>query len=216
MGEIPVIQLETAEEVSANNQKHLERRKLLGAGYRIDWDDDPLLTARQEILRLRSALYQANIVIQAQGRELVATKRLAADLHVLLAARAESPHHDVMLGRMHEILTVVATHYGFPLADILSDRRTYKITRVRQIGMWCILRITKRSQSDIGRKMGRDHSTILHGIRKIEWLRTVNPEFARELDELRVAIEMRLIPWLEESDHAAKATVANAALSQSA
>ena len=74
--------------------------------------------------------------------------------------------------RIEDILKFVSRHYNVTRTDILSARRTRTIVRPRQIAMYLAKRLTTRSLPEIGRKFGgRDHSTVIHAVRKIEELR---------------------------------------------
>ena len=73
--------------------------------------------------------------------------------------------------RDEHIQRAVALHFGLSKLDILSCRRTLNVARPRQIGMYLSKTLTTKSLPEIGRRFGgRDHTTILHGIRKIEAL----------------------------------------------
>jgi hypothetical protein len=68
-------------------------------------------------------------------------------------------------------LEVTAAHFGLKVDDLLSDRRTQPLCRRRQIAMYVAHRTTGRSLPFIGKKMGgKDHTTILHGIRTVKVL----------------------------------------------
>ena len=68
-----------------------------------------------------------------------------------------------------EIQKTVAEHFNLKQADLLSERRTRIIARPRQIAMYLCKQLTTRSYPDIGRRFGgRDHTTVLHGVRRIE------------------------------------------------
>lgn len=82
-----------------------------------------------------------------------------------------------------QIIKVVCDHYGVTPTDILSARRTYNVTRPRQIVMYLARSLTLRSLPEIGRMIGnRDHTTVLHGARKIAG-------FVESSDEMKAAIE---------------------------
>ncbi|MEM8799781.1 MAG: chromosomal replication initiator protein DnaA [Pseudomonadota bacterium] len=67
-----------------------------------------------------------------------------------------------------EILRKVSAHYGLRLSDLLSPRRARSVSQPRQVAMYLAKRLTTRSLPEIGRKFGnRDHTTIMHGIKKI-------------------------------------------------
>ena len=84
-----------------------------------------------------------------------------------------------------EIQKAVAEHYGMRQADLLSERRNRAIARPRQAAMWLAKHLTTRSLPDIGRRFGgRDHTTVLHAVRRIEALRADDPQLARDLEVL--------------------------------
>jgi chromosomal replication initiator protein len=67
------------------------------------------------------------------------------------------------------VLEATAAHYGIPVADLTSPRRTQPLTRRRQIGMYAARRMTGRSFKFIANKFGRkDHTTAFHAVRAIK------------------------------------------------
>lgn len=86
--------------------------------------------------------------------------------HLAAGLRPDQPRKTVS-----EIQKVVAAHYGLTQDDMLSDRRARDVARPRQVAMWLCKQITKRSLPDIGRRFGgRDHTTVLHAVRRIDSL----------------------------------------------
>ncbi len=84
-----------------------------------------------------------------------------------------------------EIQKTVADHFNLKQADLLSERRTRAIARPRQIAMYLCKQHTTRSYPDIGRRFGgRDHTTVLHGVRKIEELMPKEEQIARDVEAL--------------------------------
>lgn len=72
-----------------------------------------------------------------------------------------------------EIQRAVSAHFDVKQIDLISERRAVAIARPRQIAMYLAKRLTTRSLPEIGRKFGnRDHSTVIHAVRRIEDLRT--------------------------------------------
>ncbi len=91
---------------------------------------------------------------------------------------------------IEEIQRRVAEHYNIRLADMTSDRRARAVARPRQIAMYLSKQLTQRSLPDIGRKFGgRDHTTVMHAVRKVEELRTSDPSFAEDVELLRRMLE---------------------------
>jgi chromosomal replication initiator protein len=84
-----------------------------------------------------------------------------------------------------EIQKTVADHFSLKQADLLSERRTRAVARPRQIAMWLCKQHTTRSYPDIGRRFGgRDHTTVLHGVRKVEELIAADDQIARDVETL--------------------------------
>jgi chromosomal replication initiator protein len=99
---------------------------------------------------------------------------------------------DLVLGveprriKVEDILRIVSRHFAVSKADILSDRRHRSVVRPRQIGMYLAKQLTSRSLPEIGRRFGnRDHTTVLHAIRKIDRELGDNPHLKEEIEELK-------------------------------
>ena len=87
---------------------------------------------------------------------------------------------------MEDILRVVSRHYGVSRGDLLSQRRHRSVVWPRQIGMYLAKQLTARSLPEIGRRFGgRDHTTVLHAIRKIDKLLDGNIQLKDEIDDLK-------------------------------
>ena len=79
----------------------------------------------------------------------------------------------------------VCEHYNIKMADLLSPRRARAVARPRQVAMYLAKQLTTRSLPEIGRKFGgRDHTTIMHGVRKIEELRGGDPSLNEDIEIL--------------------------------
>lgn len=88
--------------------------------------------------------------------------------------------------KIEDIQKVVAQHYNVSRSDILSARRTASVVRPRQVAMYLSKTMTLRSLPEIGRRFGgRDHTTVLHAVRKIENLASQDLALNEELDMLR-------------------------------
>jgi chromosomal replication initiator protein len=71
-------------------------------------------------------------------------------------------------------------------ADLLSSRRTANVVRPRQVAMYLGKTLTLRSLPEIGRRFGgRDHTTVLHAVRKIENLVSTDTALAEEIELLK-------------------------------
>jgi chromosomal replication initiator protein len=88
--------------------------------------------------------------------------------------------------KIEDIQKLVASHFNVSRADILSSRRTANVVRPRQIAMYLSKVLTLRSLPEIGRRFGgRDHTTVLHAVRKIEGLVTKDTVLSDEIELLK-------------------------------
>jgi chromosomal replication initiator protein len=88
--------------------------------------------------------------------------------------------------KIEDIQRVVARQYNVSRADLLSSRRTANVVRPRQIAMYLAKTLTLRSLPEIGRRFGgRDHTTVLHAVRKIENLVGNDTGLADEIEILK-------------------------------
>ncbi len=131
------------------------------------------------------------------GRELDgAITRLQATCHFagtpITLETAEYIVRDLMRGiepkrvKVEDILRVISKHFGVSKNDILSQRRHRSIVWPRQIGMFLAKAMTARSLPEIGRRFGgRDHTTVLHAIRKIDGELKTNSRLRAEIEDLK-------------------------------
>lgn len=157
---------------------------------------DPSLVMSQEVLE-----YIAHRVIGG-GRELegalnriVARRELTRepvtiDL-VAIALKDFSQAAEMCKIRIEDILKIVGQHYNVGRSDLLSARRAQSIVLPRQIAMYLAKKMTPRSLPEIGRRVGRDHSTVLHAVRKIETLMEKNTKLSQEISLLMRLIEQQ-------------------------
>jgi chromosomal replication initiator protein len=88
--------------------------------------------------------------------------------------------------KIEDIQRVVARQYNVSRADLLSSRRTANVVRPRQVAMYLAKTLTLRSLPEIGRRFGgRDHTTVLHAVRKIENLVNRDVSLAEEIELLK-------------------------------
>jgi chromosomal replication initiator protein len=88
--------------------------------------------------------------------------------------------------KIEDIQRVVARQYNVSRADLLSSRRTANVVRPRQVAMYLAKTLTLRSLPEIGRRFGgRDHTTVLHAVRKIENLVSTDTALAEEIELLK-------------------------------
>jgi len=88
--------------------------------------------------------------------------------------------------KIEDIQRVVARQYNVSRSDLLSSRRTANVVRPRQVAMYLAKTLTLRSLPEIGRRFGgRDHTTVLHAVRKIEGLVGSDMALAEEIEILK-------------------------------
>ena len=91
---------------------------------------------------------------------------------------------------IEEIQKRVAEHYNIRFADMSSARRARAVARPRQVAMYLAKQLTSRSLPEIGRKFGgRDHTTVMHAVRKVEELRETDSVFAEDVELLKRMLE---------------------------
>jgi chromosomal replication initiator protein len=89
-----------------------------------------------------------------------------------------------------EILRQVSEYYNLRLSELLSPRRARDIARPRQVAMYLAKQLTSRSLPEIGRKFGgRDHTTVMHAVRKIDDLRRTDSVLEDDINRLAHLLE---------------------------
>ena len=82
-----------------------------------------------------------------------------------------------------EIQNKVASYFNIKIDDLISSRRIRTFARPRQVAMYLTKKLTTRSLPEIGRKFGgRDHTTVIHAVKKIEELKQNNPKFDEDIN----------------------------------
>ena len=133
---------------------------------------------------------------RARGRRSPAsTRRGSTCARRITPDVAETVIRDLVQGleprriKIEDILRIISRHFGVSKGDLLSQRRHRSVVWPRQIGMYLAKQLTARSLPEIGRRFGnRDHTTVLHAIRKIEGELAAIPACKEELEELKSAI----------------------------
>ena len=91
---------------------------------------------------------------------------------------------------IEDIQKRVAEHYNIRLADMHSPRRARSVARPRQVAMYLAKQLTTRSLPEIGRKFGgRDHTTVMHAVRKIDELIATDPALSEDVALFRRMLE---------------------------
>ena len=91
---------------------------------------------------------------------------------------------------IEEIQKQVASHFNMRVSDMHSARRARSVARPRQVAMYLAKQLTTRSLPEIGRKFGgRDHTTVMHAVRKVDELREHDVTFKEDVELLRRMLE---------------------------
>lgn len=91
---------------------------------------------------------------------------------------------------MDEIMRKTCDYYNVRMSDLLSPKRSRNIARPRQMAMWLAKHLTQRSYPEIGKRFGnRDHTTVIHAVRKIEELKAQDSQVAEDAELLRRMLE---------------------------
>ena len=134
------------------------------------------------VRELEGALNRVAAHTQLVGRELT-LETCQEVLHDLLRANDRRV-------TIEEIQKRVAEHFNIRIADMHSARRSRAVARPRQVAMYLSKQLTARSLPEIGRKFGgRDHTTVMHAIRKVDELSQADVSFAEDVELLRRMLE---------------------------
>ena len=134
------------------------------------------------VRELEGALTRLAAHAQLVGREITVESANDA-LHDLLRANERRV-------TIEDIQKTVAEHFNIKLADMSSPRRARAVARPRQVAMYLSKHLTSRSLPEIGRKFGgRDHTTVMHAIRKIDELTADDQTLAEDVRLLRRGLE---------------------------
>jgi chromosomal replication initiator protein len=91
---------------------------------------------------------------------------------------------------MDEIIKKCCEYYNIRQQDLVGQSRARSVARPRQMAMYLCKRLTQRSLPEIARKIGgRDHTTVLYGVRKIEELMSMDSQIAEDAELLRRMLE---------------------------
>ncbi|MET0274178.1 MAG: chromosomal replication initiator protein DnaA [Phenylobacterium sp.] len=146
-------------------------------------------SARPEVLQFLADRF-TDSVRELEGALNTLVARVGADVARLTLDEAQAilrPHLSCTEKKVtvDHIQKTVSEHYNLKQADLISERRARAVARPRQVALWLAKQITTRSLPDIGRRFGgRDHTTVLHAVRRIEQLKAEDPALARDVDVL--------------------------------
>jgi chromosomal replication initiator protein len=139
-------------------------------------EDMPAVAMPEEVIDLLAARITSNVrELEGALNRLVAYANLSNEpitIDFAVATLGEVLRSAQRRITIDEIQRAVSTHFEVKQIDLISERRAVAIARPRQIAMYLAKRLTTRSLPEIGRKFGnRDHSTVIHAVRRIEELR---------------------------------------------
>jgi len=146
------------------------------------------------------AQWWASLIVAAETEnrhrdaiELARARRAAriakADLKADLVQQTE-PRLIKPTPKLRDVIKAVSEFYGVPVIDIISQRKTARVMRPRQVFCYLARIITTRSFPEIGRHLGnRDHTSILHSFNKIAILAATDEKLARDVDAIRRTLE---------------------------
>jgi chromosomal replication initiator protein len=103
---------------------------------------------------------------------------------LLLTSRTPGNHPQIKT-----IIGVVAEHYRISTSDIISSRRAANVVRPRQVAMYLAKTLTLRSLPEIGRRFGRDHTTVIASIRRIQNIMDADEDFRAVVNCLRQKLD---------------------------
>ena len=143
--------------------------------------DLPDAKVPDEVLDLLATRITANIRdLEGSLNRLIAYAQLtgeAIDMEFAVATLGDVLRGAERRVTIDEIQRAVSLHFELKPIDLVSARRAVVVARPRQIAMYLAKRLTTRSLPEIGRKFGgRDHSTVIHAVRRIEELRDKDRE----------------------------------------
>jgi chromosomal replication initiator protein len=163
---------------------------------------------RREILEVKARTIAEGVMIPDAVLDFLA-RRITSNVRELEGALNRIVAHATLVGRaitldmaqdtlqdllraherrvtIEEIQRRVAEHYKIRLVDMQSARRARAVARPRQVAMYLAKQLTPRSLPEIGRKFGgRDHTTVMYAIRKIEELRAIDALLSEDIETLR-------------------------------
>lgn len=106
-------------------------------------------------------------------------------------AMAKNNLKDILVDKRKEVTVeliqkIVADYFGLKVADLKSEKRLKAFVQARQIAVWLCRDLTPASYPDIGAKFGgKDHSTVIHAVKKIDKLLQDDPVFVKTIEEIK-------------------------------
>ncbi len=142
--------------------------------------DKGVVLSRQVAAYLASQPESSIRVLEGYLNRLMAVSRLrGSEADLELARQVLGPLASERVVSVDDILQAVSAHYGVKTADLKSSRKSRDISRPRQVAMYLARRLTNASFPEIGVALGgKDHSTVVKGVQRVEKLLAQDPELA--------------------------------------
>ena len=196
---------------SPNDLEGVEERMRSRLGWGLVADIHPT-TYELRLGILQSKAEQASVQLPQNILEFLA-HRITSNVRELEGALNRIVAHQTLVGRPATLETVqevlrdllrandrrvtiddiqkkVAEHFNIRMADMHSSRRARAVARPRQVAMYLSKQLTSRSLPEIGRKFGgRDHTTVMHAVKRVEELKARDTVFGDDVDMLRRILE---------------------------
>lgn len=106
-------------------------------------------------------------------------------INLELARKVLAHHENTVTISIEEIQRIVSEYYKIRVTDLKSTSRARPIVVPRQVAMYLIKRFLDKSLVDIGKAFGgKDHTTVINSLEKVENLQNKDPQFKNDIDEL--------------------------------
>jgi hypothetical protein len=160
---------------------------------------DGAIARKERLERIRAAATRPLLVLVAQpvpipdgpipDEEMREAHRIIESPETVIESPetvSEEPPPIPRTPRIEDIQRAVAKEYGVTRLDMISARRWLRIVRPRQIAMYIAKSMTLRSLPEIGRRFGgRDHTTVLHAVRRIDMMKDKDPALAEAIERIK-------------------------------
>lgn len=111
---------------------------------------------------------------------------------ILTSALPVPDHFETPIARIKRI---TAAHFRIPIEEMVSERRARPAARPRQVAMYVSKRLTPKSLPEIGRHFDRDHTTVIHAVRKVESLMSADDAFRHDVKTIMAAVISANAPY---------------------
>ena len=154
----------------------------------------PSLEIDNDVLEFLAARISTNVrVLEGALTRLIAFASLVnrnVTLELAQDCLADTLRNSERRVSVEDIQRKVADHYNIKLSDMIRPKRSRSIARPRQIAMFLSKELTSRSLPEIGKRFGgRDHTTVIHGVKRIEGLKNQDDQIAEDLKILQRSLD---------------------------